>query len=212
MPSVIQRSDSWNNISENMAKLAAKTLKIGPGEEESNQNPHIILRMKQYSATKTNYTQTSAAVMFVVCEQKNLTLVRCLLEVLHGKYFQLGFKEFVSTTCNMDQWCNMLVEHIEFIKDKKYFYVSGLGLDNVEKSMFLSDAVTFNGKITTLSQLHGNQGIFAFMQKSKSGSCKIICQHAATHTVEIKKNNTVTTFPKTWFVEEIIKKECNGWT
>jgi hypothetical protein len=137
------------------------------------------------------------------------------MEVLRGKYLQLGFKEFMSTTCNMDQRWNLLVEHINFVKDQTYFYVSGQGLNNVELSNALQDEVTHGGATMTLVQLLAKQGIFAFMQKSKkSNSSKIICQHATTmeHDKKGAKNSKQHVALKTWFVEKIIKKECSGWT
>jgi hypothetical protein len=85
---------------------------------------------------------------------------------------------------------------------KKYFFVAGKGLSNINKSKVLSKSVTYQGKTSNLRDLLTANKIFAFIQHSRQGGCKIICQHNDL-TISPLKPEAATTHPRTWFTNII---------
>jgi hypothetical protein len=97
--------------------------------------------------------------------------------MIKGDYLDSGFNKFVSTKATPEQHWDNLGEHITFYSTKQYFFVPGEGLTNTTESTVLSEAVTHLGQTTTLHALLASKKIFAFIQQSQAGGCKIICQH-----------------------------------
>jgi hypothetical protein len=148
------------------------------------------------------------------CAQKNLARVRRLLSMLNGDYYNNGFNEFVSTKATPEQRWDKLEDHINFYSAKKYFFVAGEGLSTVNKSKVLSEIVTHQGKISNLRDLLTANKIFAFIQHSRQGGCKIICQHDDP-TISPLKPKAATTHPRTWFITNIIGQDTTDsldWT
>jgi hypothetical protein len=156
----------------------------------------------------------SSPVYMATCAQKNLARVRRLLSMLNGDYYNNGFNEFVSTKATPEQQWDKLHEHINFCSSKKYFFVAGAGLSNVNKSKMLSESVTYQGKTSNLQDLLTANKIFAFIQHSRQGGCKIICQHDDP-TISNLKPKAATTHPRTWFTTNIIRQDTTDsldWT
>jgi hypothetical protein len=209
---VIQKSNLTESIDEAISNFNADFLKHVASEEGADEFPKFALRTKRYTAKKNGNTRTSAPVITVSCEQKNIARVRRFFQALHDQYFYTGFNEFVSTKCNMDQRWDCLNQHIEFLADKLYFYVTGSGLDEAHNCAILDEQVTYEKKKSTLRELLADKGIFSFIQQAKyRGGSKLICQHSAL--VETKINKKATTIsPRTWFIDTLIIDDGNNWT
>jgi hypothetical protein len=97
----------------------------------------------------------------------------------HNKrnYYQNSFKEIISTKATQEHRWEKLGEHIMFYSSKQYFFVAGVGLSNTSTSTVLAEQVTYLGQTSTLHELLTSKRIFSFIQHSRSGGCKIICQH-----------------------------------
>jgi hypothetical protein len=157
-------------------------------------------------------TRASAPVVTVACEQKNISRVRRFLQVLHDQYLMMGFNEFVSTKCNMDQRWECLNQHINFLADKLYFYVVGAGLDDAHNNMILDESVTHNGEQCSLRELLASKGLYAFIQQTRyGGPSKLIRQHTASFETKQGTKN-VSIAPRSWFIDEIIMADGNNWT
>jgi hypothetical protein len=97
---------------------------------------------------------------------------------------------------------------------KKYFFVAGKGLSTVNKSKVLSESVTYQGKTSNLCDLLTANKIFAFIQHSRQGGCKIICQYDDL-TISPLKLKSAATNPRTWFINNIIGMDTTDsldWT
>jgi hypothetical protein len=189
-----------------------KFLKFAPGEEGADNLPKFVLKTKRYTAVKNGATRASAPVVTVACEQKNISRLRRLLQVLHDRYLMMGFNEFVSTKCNSDQRWECLNHHINFLADKLYFYVVGAGLDDAHNNMILDESVTHDGKQCSLRELLASKGLYSFIQQARyGGTSKLICQHTASFETKVGTNN-VSIAPRSWFVDEIIMADGNNWT
>jgi hypothetical protein len=144
---VLQKSAVTEGIRFAFQGFNDKFLKFAPGEEGANNVPTFVLKTKRYTAVKNGGTQASAPVVTVACEQKNIARVRRFVQVLHDQYLMMGFNEFVSTKCNMDQRWDCLNQHITFLADKLYVYVN----------MILEENVTHNGSKTCFTSFRRNQ-------------------------------------------------------
>jgi hypothetical protein len=69
--------------------------------------------------------------------------------------------------------------------------------------MVLSGKVTHKGKTSTLCDLLMANKIFAFIQHSKQGGCKILCQHNDP-TIICLKTKAAATHPQEWFSTNIV--------
>ena len=210
-PDTLQTSALKDSIDQAFGRMSNKPIfNLGNGEEGADKHPVFVLRTKRYSSSKANHTRTTAPVIAVICEQKNLSRIRRLLEELHGENLKYGFNEFVSTKCNADQRWECLNQHITAVLSKQYFYVTGAGLDDVTN--ILDEPVTFAGKTGSFRSLLNSKGLYAFIQNAKyGGGSKLVCQHEANF--ETKSGSKTTTIsPRAWFVNEIIMADNNDWT
>jgi hypothetical protein len=209
---VLQKSAVTEGIRFAFQDFDNKFLKFAPGEEGADNLPKFVLKTKRYTAVKNGATRASAPVVTVACEQKNISRLRRLLQVLHDRYLMMGFNEFVSTKCNPDQRWDCLNQHITFLADKLYFYVVGAGLDDAHNNMILDESVTYDKEQSSLRELLASKGLYAFVQQSRyGGNSKLICQHTATFETKVGANN-VSIAPRSWFVNEIIMADDNNWT
>jgi hypothetical protein len=209
---VLQRSAIAEGIRFAWQEFDAKFLKFAPGEEGSDNLPIFVLKTKRYSAVKNGFSRAAAPVVTVTCEQKNIARVRRFMQVLHDQYLMMGFNEFVSTKCNMDQRFDCLNQHINFLSDKLYFYVTGSGLDEANNNMILDEDVTHAEEKSTLRKLLASKGMYAFIQQARyGGPSKLVCQHTATFEAKAG-TKTETIAPRSWFIEEIIMADNNNWT
>jgi hypothetical protein len=145
----------------------------------------------------------SSPVYMITCAQKNLARVCCLLTMLNGDYNNNGFNVFKSTKATPEQQWDSLEEHINFYSSKKYFFVASKGLTTINKSKVLSETVTHQGKTLNLCDLLTANKIFAFIQHSQQGGCKIICQYDDP-TISPLKSKPAATNPQAWFTTNII--------
>jgi hypothetical protein len=159
---VLQRSAIAEGIRFAWQEFDAKFLKFAPGEEGSDNLPKFVLKTKRYSAIKNGFSRAAAPVVTVTCEQKNIARVRRFMQVLYDQYLMMGFNEFVSTKCNMDQRFNCLNQHINFLSEKLYFYVTGSGLDEANNNMILDEDVTHAEEKSTLRKLLASKGLYVF--------------------------------------------------
>jgi hypothetical protein len=185
-------------------------------EDKSGSNLTLLFDSQtvRYSATTNSQIKMSSPVYMVTCAQKNLARVWHLLSMLNRDYHNNGFNKFVSTKATPKQIWDKLEEHITFYSSKNIFFVAGEGLSNMNKSKVLSKSMTHQGKTSNLQDLLTAKKIFATIQHSQQGGCKIICQHNDL-TISPLKPKAAATNPRTWFTTNIIGEdttECLDWT
>jgi hypothetical protein len=160
-----------------MEKLNPGAIKIEEDEQGSDSIPKFGIQTVCYTATVTGCTKMTSPVLMVTCVQRNLTRLRRLLSMIKGNYYQNSYNEFISTKATQEHRWEQLGEHITFYSSKQYFFVAGEGLSNASTSTVLAEQVTYLGQTLTLRKLLTSKRIFSFIQHSRSGGCKIICQH-----------------------------------
>lgn len=210
-PDTLQLSSVKETIERALGKMAGKKVYgLEEGEEGADICPSFTLRTKRYSSIKQGYTRTTAPVIAVICEQKNISRMQRLLQELRGDPLQHGFVEFISTKCNTEQRWDCLNNHISTVLSKQYFFVTGQGLDTATN--ILDEPVTFAGKIGEFRALLKSKGLFAYIQHLKyRGDTKLVCQHEETFDAKIN-SKLASISPWAWFINECIMTDNNDWT
>jgi hypothetical protein len=203
-PEVLQLSNVGSAINQSMKAINPVTIKVEVDESGCDHTPAIGIQTVRYTASVTDRSKMSSPMYMITCTQKNLTQVRRLLSMLNRNYPENGFNEFVSNKATLEHCWAKLGEHIAFYSNKKYFFVAGEGLTNTKRSTVLSEQVTHQGQKSTLRDLLSSKKIFTFIQHSRSGGCKIICQYDEP-TIIRSKGRTETLNVREWFSANIIR-------
>jgi hypothetical protein len=118
-----------------------------------------------------------------------------------GTTRKTDFIEFISNKATLEHQQDKLGEHIAFYSNKKYFFAAGKGLKRCQIISSLQTSHPPGPKVNhTRPSLQ--QKIFTFIQHSRAGGCKIICQYDGP-TIILSKGRTETLNVREWFTTNV---------
>jgi hypothetical protein len=94
-PEVFQLSYVGGAIKNSLMKIRPNNILLEEDESGSNLTLLFDIQTVRYSATTNSWTKMSSLVYIVMCTQKNLARVSCLLPMLNRNYHNNRFNEFV---------------------------------------------------------------------------------------------------------------------